>query len=225
MKKIIKKYKNLNYVLCLPDNFEEGKKYPVVLLLHGAGGRGDDPEVTAVNPYVIYTEKHENFEFVSVLPQCPADKTWFNVFEQLTDFAKFIFNSDFTDKKHFYGMGASMGGYGTWELAMQSPELFAAIVPICGGGMYWNAGRLNSVAVWAFHGEKDDCVYPEESKKMVEAVNRTGGCAKLTVYPDTNHDAWSYTYSNREVFNWLLSKENTSADVAENIYTSSEIYG
>lgn len=225
MKQLLKKFKKLNYVLCLPDDYEEGKKYPVVLLLHGAGGRGDDAAITADNPYCQEIAKHKSFEFVSVLPQCPADRTWFNVFEQLTEFAEWIYNSDFTDRRHFYGMGASMGGYGIWELAMQSPELFAAIVPVCGGGMYWNAGRLKSVPVWAFHGGRDGCVLPEESKKMVDAVNREGGCARLTIYPENDHNAWSDTYKNREVFDWLLSCTKEETTVAENKYTSSEIYG
>ena len=64
-----------------------------------------------------------------------------------------------------------MGGYGTWQLAISMPEAFAAIVPICGGGMYWDAGRLKKVPVWAFHGDSDPTVFPEESVKMVNAVN------------------------------------------------------
>lgn len=225
MKKLIKKYKNIDYVLCLPDDYCEEKKYPVIILLHGAGGRGSDINVIAEHPYCTETAKHENFEFITAMPQCPADRTWFNVFEQLTDFVKMINASDFTDRSRFYAMGASMGGYGTWELAMQSPELFAAIVPICGGGMYWNAGRLKNVKVWAFHGGKDDDVFPEESKKMVDAVNRTGGDARLTIYPENGHDAWSDTFSNIEVFNWLLSCRKSDVSVAENKYDNTEIYG
>ncbi len=225
MKQEIKTYKNFTYVLCLPDNFDPGKKYPVILQLHGAGGRGSDISVLLTHPFCEESAKFKDFEFVSVLPQCPADITWFAVFEQLMDFTKYIYNSDFTDKKHFYCMGASMGGYGTWELAMQLPELFAAIVPVCGGGMYWNAGRLKNVPVWAFHGGKDGCVFPEESKKMVDAVNANGGSAKLTIYPENDHNAWSDTYSNIEVFKWLLSCEKTDTSTAENKYTDCEIYG
>lgn len=225
MVKKISKYKNLNYVLCLPDDYDERKKYPVILLLHGAGGRGDDPNVTANNPYCIEIEKHDNFEFISVLPQCPAEKTWFDVFEQLTEFVLWVYSQEFTDRTRFYGMGASMGGYGTWQMAMNVPEIFAAIAPICGGGMYWNAGRLLTVPVWAFHGGLDNVVMPEESKKMVDAVNRFGGNAKLTVYPENDHNAWSDTYSNPEVFKWLLSNTKKETEVAENMYVGSELFG
>ena len=122
-------------------------------------------------------------------------------------------------------MGASMGGYGTWQLAMSLPDIFAAIVPICGGGMYWNAGKLKNVPVWAFHGALDKTVLPEESEKMVNAVNKRGGSARLTVYPENGHNAWSDTYSNPEVFEWLLSNTNQKLQSFENEYKGSAIYG
>ena len=100
-----------------------------------------------------------------------------------------------------------MGGYATWQMAMSRPELFAAIVPICGGGMYWNAGRLKDVAVRAFHGKQDYVVLVGESEKMVEAVKRAGGDAQLTVYPENGHDAWTDTYQNPAVFAWLLEQK------------------
>jgi predicted peptidase len=118
-----------------------------------------------------------------------------------------------------------MGGYATWQLAMSLPEYFAAIVPICGGGMYWNAGRLVNVPVWAFHGQKDPVVLPEESVKMVEAVKHNGGNARLTLYPENAHDAWSDTYRNPEVFEWLLTNENQNAMKLTEQYKGSDIYG
>ena len=110
-------------------------------------------------------------------------------------------------------MGVSMGGYAAWQVGMSMPELFAAIVPICGGGMYWNASRLKNTPVWAFHGGRDPIVKPEESEKMVNAINSKGGDARLTIYPDHEHNAWSDTFANQEVFDWLLSKTNTNASI------------
>ena len=92
---------------------------------------------------------------------------------------------------------------------MSRPDLFAAIIPICGGGMYWNAARLKNVPVRAFHGKRDSTVCIEESEKMVEAVRRAGGDAQLTVYPENGHDAWTDTYQNPDVFAWLLTKQKT----------------
>ena len=91
--------------------------------------------------------------------------------------------------------------------------------------MYWNAGKLKNVPVWAFHGALDQTVLPEESEKMVNAVNKRGGSAKLTIYPENGHNAWSDTYSNLEVFEWMLSHTNQKLQGFENEYKGSAIFG
>ena len=114
----------------------------------------------------------------------------------------------YVDRERIYLMGSSMGGYGAWQLAMSRPEIFAAVAPICGGGMYWNAGRLKNTPVWAFHGDSDCIVLPEESRKMVDAVNKCGGKAYLTIYENTAHNAWTPTFKDPEVWKWMLSNKN-----------------
>lgn len=203
----IEQFDNFKYIVKYPECYKKGEKFPVIIFLHGAGSRGNDINALVNNAYFDIIDKHKDFPFVTVAPQC-CQNTWFDMFEQLKKFACKISGEKFTDKNRIYLMGASMGGYGTWQLAMSLPELFAAIVPICGGGMYWNAGRLVNVPVWAFHGAKDTVVYKEESINMIDAVNACGGNAKLTIYPENGHDAWSDTYSNRKVFDWLLTYTN-----------------
>lgn len=224
MKKEINEFDGLRYIVSYPSNYTENQKYPIILFLHGAGSRGEDITIIENNPYFSITDKIEKFPFVTIAPQCHQN-TWFDVFETLKRFVVHITNLDFVDANRFYLLGASMGGYATWQLAMSMPECFAAIVPICGGGMYWNASRLANVPVWAFHGGKDDCVYPEESQKMVEAVNESGGNAKLTIYPENKHDAWSDTYSNLDVYSWLLSKEKKQANSFIDVYNDSCLFG
>jgi predicted peptidase len=197
-------FEGMQYIIRRPEGYREGEKYPVLLFLHGAGTRGSDIRVLENNPFFKLTAQHADLPFVTVAPLCHSE-TWFDLFETLKRLVAMIQAADFADPDRIYLMGASMGGYGTWQLAISMPEAFAAIVPICGGGMYWDAGRLKKVPVWAFHGDSDPTVFPEESVKMVNAVNKRGGSAKLTVYPDTKHDAWTATYQNREVFEWLLS--------------------
>jgi len=132
---------------------------------------------------------------------------------------------EYVDEDRIYLIGASMGGYATWQLAMSMPEYFAAIAPICGGGIYAFAERLVNTPIWAFHGAKDDVVFVEESERMVNAVNKAGGCAKLTIYPENSHNAWSDTYANKEVFEWMLShKRQSTEEIADSIHNS-EIYG
>ena len=214
----------LKYVVRYPKGFAEGSTYPVLLFLHGAGTRGTDTRLLVGNPFFTLTQQHTDFPFISVAPLC-SENTWFDLWDELKQLVRHIAALPFADADRLYVMGASMGGYATWQLAMSLPESFAAIVPICGGGMYWNAERLVNVPVWAFHGAKDTTVFLEESEKMVDAVNRCGGNAKLTVYPENDHNAWSDTYQNPAVFAWLLQQTNTHRRTHTDGYDNAEIYG
>ena len=187
-----------------PDGYEAGKKYPVIFLFHGAGSRGTDAYSLRKNDYFTITDGFEDFEFVTVAPLCHED-TWFDLWETLRAFVEEMTLEPFCDIKRVYAVGQSMGGYAVWQIAMSMPAYFAAIVPICGGGMYWNAARLKNVPVWAFHGSDDPVVKVEESVKMVNAVNASGGSAKLTVFDGVGHMSWCEVYSKKEVFEWLLS--------------------
>ena len=197
----------LRYMIRYPKGFTSDKQYPAIFCLHGAGGRGNNIEVLIGNPFFKETATLADFPFVLVAPLC-TENTWFDLFPNLKDLVRHTAALPFVDEKRLYMMGASMGGYATWQLAMSMPEYFAAIVPICGGSMYWNAARLLNVPVWAFHGGKDPVVFPEESEKMVTAVNKAGGNAKLTVFPDAAHDAWTPAYSDPALYEWFLSHVN-----------------
>ena len=220
----IGKFENIKYVIRYPEDYCEGREFPVLFYLPGAGSRGNDINIVKNSLFFKLIDKHENFPFITIALQC-SENTWFDMFEQLKKFICKMAAESFTDIRRIYLMGTSMGGYGAWQLAMSMPELFAAIVPICGGGMYWNANRLVNVPVWAFHGGKDTIVFKEESIKMVEAVNKCGGKAKLTIYPENGHNAWSDTFANPEVFNWLLSNKNKNDLELIDRYKDSDIYG
>lgn len=224
MKAEFLEYKTLKYVIRYPDNYSDKQKYPVILFLHGAGTRGNNIELLKDAPFFKITGEIKDFPFITVAPLC-QEETWFDMFERLKEFVLEIASWDFISNDRIYLMGTSMGGYGAWQLAMSMPEIFAAAIPICGGGMYWNAARLVNVPVWAFHGKLDTTVKVEESEKMVEAVNNCGGNARLTIYPENDHDAWTDTYSNPEVFNWLGKQKNSNVEKIVNIYKDSKIYG
>lgn len=215
-------YEKLDYVVRMPAEFSSEEKYPLVIYLHGAGGRGRDLDVIYEHPFFKDTEEWLKGA-ISIAPQCYED-SWFSIFEQLQDFVAHVISWACVDASRVYLVGASMGGYATWQLAMSKPELFAAILPICGGGMYWNAGRLMHMGVWAFHGDEDGTVLLEESKKMVNAVNATGGKAKLTVYEKTNHNAWSPTFQDRAVWEWLLA-QRSKYQTTKNVYDNVKEYG
>ena len=195
----------LRCIINYPNDFKKDGKYPVLLYLHGAGTVGDDIEKIKNNSFWNHVRKH-NLPCVVFAPQCDGGKVWFDLFEKLEAFAKAIAEFDFVDKERYYLTGGSMGGYAAWQLAMSLNNLFAAVFPVCGGGMYWNSGRLKNMPVWAFHGENDPVVFCEESVKMVEGINKRGGNARLTIYPNTEHNAWDPTYGNSEVWEWVLAQ-------------------
>ncbi len=217
-------FEGLPYILHYPQGYESGKRYPVLLQLHGAGTRGISIEQysnVATFPTLLGAA---NEPFVILSPHC-TKSSWFDLFETLIRFAGSIASMPFTDPERIYLMGTSMGAYAAWQLAMSQPQLFAAMVPICGGGMYWSASRLVNIPIWAFHGGKDTTVFPEESVKMVDKVNAKGGNARLTIYPDNAHDAWSDTYSNPEVFAWMFSHRNTNAKDLSDACQGRDLYG
>ena len=219
-----KVFKNLNYVVKFPEGYTEGEKYPVIIFLHGAGTRNPDINALKRNVFFGITDSMEKFPFVRVAPHC-VNGTWFDYIPTLKSFAASIASEPWADSERIYLLGNSMGGYGTWQLAMSAPELFAAIVPICGGGMSWNAATLANVPVWAFHGENDTTVYPAESERLVSRVIKYGGQARLTLYPDTGHNSWTPTFKNPEVYEWLLSHKNTNSKEILDKYKDNEIYG
>lgn len=214
----------LKCIIKYPKKSSQDEKNPLIIFLHGAGSRGDTTEKLVTNPFFVLTENQKDFPFVVIAPLC-SENTWFDMFEKLQNLIIEAEKLSYVDKNRIYLMGASMGGYATWQLAMSMPEHFAAILPICGGGMYWNAARLAKLPVWAFHGAKDTVVFPEESQKMVNAVNKSGGNAKLTVYSECDHDSWSNTYSNPEVFSWLLEHKRAETIELNDQYNNSEMFG
>lgn len=217
-------FENIGYIVSKPYDFKEIEQYPAVIFMHGAGTRGKDLEKLSKNPFF---REHNILlkEAVVYAPQCNAD-TWFDVFESVRRFAHFVYEQKSTDKSRLYLVGASMGAYAVWQMLRSDPELYAGAIPICGGGMYWNAERIKNIPVWAFHGKLDDVVLCEESIKMTDAINRAGGSAKLTVLDEYGHSSWTYVYSNSEPFEWLLGCKNThSHAIQSNEYDSSAKFG
>ena len=217
-------FEGMQYAVRFPENYNEGEQYPILFFLHGAGTRGEDINNILTHSFLRRPEKWPDFKFIIVAPLCHKN-TWFDHFETLERFALFIANQAYTDKNRIYLTGNSMGGYGTWQLAMSMPELFAAIAPLCGGGMYWNAGRLANVPVWAFHGARDKSVFMEESVKMVNAVNKRGGNARLTIYPENGHNCWTDTYGNPALYEWFLTHTNSNAQSLIDEYNNSKDFG
>ena len=198
----------LNYICHCPDSAE---KLPLVINIHGAGGRGDDLSLIENGVSLVNAVKFVGDKAVIVAPQCHA-KYWFDLFEVLTEFIDEMRHLDGVDIDRVYITGGSMGGYTTWQMCLSHPDWFAAAVPVCGGGMYWAAAGLKNLPIWATHGALDSTVLPEETIHMVKQVNLNGGNAKITIFADAKHDAWTPTYTDPEIWKWMFSQKRNSTE-------------
>jgi predicted peptidase len=206
LNKKITKVADCNYLLYLPADYGKGdKKWPLIMFLHGAGERGKNIEVVKKHGPPKMIAQGKSFDFIVVSPQCPNDLWWPEQTDVLIALLDEIEAKYRVDTDRVYLTGLSMGGFGTWTLAAKYPNRFAAIAPICGGGERYSANRLKKISVWAFHGAKDNTVPLIRSQEMVDAVKKAGGDAKLTVYPEAEHDSWTETYNNPELYEWFLS--------------------
>jgi len=198
------------YLLSLPAGYAEQpkKKWPLVLFLHGAGERGNNLELVKKHGPPKLVESGRQFPFILVSPQCPAGDFW--RMEVLDGLLEEIEAKHRVDRKRIYVTGLSMGGFGTWALSLVYPQRFAAIAPICGGGSPFLADRIKHLPVWVFHGEKDSVVPLARSAEMVAALRHCGGNVKFTAYPKANHDSWTVTYDNPELYRWLLRHKQKS---------------
>jgi predicted peptidase len=195
---------SLNYLLALPKDYEQKEKWPLLMFLHGSGERGNDLELLKKHGPPRLIEEGKEFPFIVVSPQCPSGIRWkTNALAALID--EMIKNYN-VDENRIYVTGLSMGGYGTWKLANEISEKLAAVVPICGWGDSWTICEIGDLPVWAFHGGKDNVVVPQKSQELVDALKRCNGNVKFTLYPEANHDSWTETYNNPEVYKWLLEQ-------------------
>lgn len=198
------------YLLYLPKAYaaDPARRWPLLLFLHGSGERGDDLARVKVHGPPKLLDGRDDFPFVVVSPQCPDGERW-----QADALAALL--DDVTgrlriDPDRVCVTGMSMGGRGSWDLAMSYPDRFAALVPVCGGALPDRACRLKGVPVKAFHGGKDTVVPLSESETVVKAVRECGGTAELVVYPDTGHDSWTATYADASLWEWLLAQRRRS---------------
>lgn len=216
---------NLLYRLYVPSNYSAEKKYPIFVNLHGAGIRGNDNKrPLAFVKQLFEKESYGLDEFIVLVPQCPENEKWVDItwadgsydmnkvpesneFKALVALIESLKENYSVDEDRIYAAGFSMGGYGTWNLLMNHPDLFAAGVPMCGAASPAHAERVLNTPVWAIHGVKDPTVPVSGSREMVEAIRNLGGTkVKYTELPNHVHDVWNYTYSNEEIFTWLFSQ-------------------
>lgn len=220
----------LNYRILKPVDYDSTKSYPLVLFLHGAGERGSDnySQLKWGVSHFAEPKMRKKYPAFVLAPQVPEGEYW-STLESVRDTTSFsvpmleepaepmrltielleqLQNQFPIDGNRLYVTGISMGGFGTFDLIERYPNMFAAAVPICGGGDATRAFFLKDMPIWVFHGAKDEVVRPEYSRNIVNAIRVAGGSPGYTEYPDEDHvGAWVQAYSNSHLFKWMFSKK------------------
>lgn len=195
----------MDYLLYLPKNYDKQESWPLLLFLHGSGERGDDLGLVKKHGPPKLIAEGKDFPFIVVSPQCRQDRRWEPI--ELVALLDEIIKKYKVDEDRIYVTGLSMGGFGTWRLATYAPERIAAIAPICGGGEKYWVKQFAHLPVWVFHGAKDKVVPLERSQLMIDELKKNGGNPKLTIYPEAEHDSWTESYDNPELYEWLLAQK------------------
>ena len=216
----------LPYRILAPLKTEDGKKYPLVIVLHGAGERGNDNNRQLKHGADDFLKRQPQYPAYVVFPQCPEKKRWVeadwskedgaNSFpaEPSESMAKVLelieqLKRDLpVDSQRLYVTGLSMGGYGTWFLGAKLADQVAAIAPICGGGDPTWAKQYHETPVWVFHGGADEVVPFKRSREMVCALVVNGQqTVRYDEYPGVGHNSWAQTFARDDFFRWLFEQK------------------
>lgn len=205
----------LNYVVYLPKDYDaaSSKRWPLIYFLHGVNQRGDDIELVKRHGIPQNIDNGEQLPFIIVCPQCPTNSFWPFENEALIGLLDEVVQQFAVDEERIYLTGFSMGGFGTWDLAMMHPARFAAIAPICGGSVPGrDVSALVDMPIWTFHGDKDPVVPILFTQQIVTALEGLGSSVNFTIYAGVEHNSWTETYLNPELYTWFLShKRGTGA--------------
>lgn len=218
--------KALPYQIMYPKDYNPSKKYPLLVVLHGAGERGEDNEAQMKYGKSVFLDSLNriNFPSIVIFPQCPKDSYWSSVqINRSTTPTTFVFDysapinwplqavidlvkSIKHDKRRTYIMGLSMGGMGTMEAVSRNPKMFAAASPICGGAdLSYVAKYAKRVPLWVHHGDVDIVVPVRHSRELVKTVQDQGVEIKYSEYPKVNHNSWDNAFKQPELLSWIFS--------------------
>jgi predicted peptidase len=222
----------LPYRYLQPLNFKAGKKYPVIIVLHGTGERGTDNKLQLVHGAKEFMDplSRKNFPAYIIFPQCKPNTSWARVTKQrfsfdslggfeylsqrpltrpsalLLELLDSIYRQPSVNKDKIYLGGLSMGGMGTFELLWRKPGFFAAAFAICGGGDPQKVGLYKEVPIWIFHGKEDPVVPVANSRRMFRAIRNAGGTAKYYEYRNVGHHSWDNALAEPGLLPWLFSQ-------------------
>ncbi|MBO94951.1 MAG: phospholipase [Opitutales bacterium] len=208
----------LLYRLLKPPSLEKGKKYPVLVCLHGSGGRGKDNRKnlsgTRASQVIANPKMVKKFPCFAFVPQCPPEGSWSPRRGENQDYipvALAVLDAlmkefeEAIDPGRIYVTGQSMGGAGTYNMLSSRPGFFAAGAPVCGGWKLEDAPKLARSPIWIFHGANDRIVPTKYSRELHVALKQARAVVKYTEYPGVGHNSWTKAYADPEFWDWMFS--------------------
>ncbi|MFZ0885577.1 MAG: alpha/beta hydrolase-fold protein [Candidatus Acidiferrales bacterium] len=209
----------MQYRLFVPADYDPRQKYPIILWLHGAAGRGSDnvSQLAGGNfagSHIWTTPGNQAKYHAFVLaPQVDATKGWarphtntppvsIRLALEILDTVAKRYN---IDRAREYVVGQSMGGEGVWAALSIAPTRFAAAIALCGYGDAYMIPRVAKVPVWIFQGEEDPLVRVSRARTWVAELRNVSGTPKYTEYPGVGHNAWDVAFKEPGLAAWLFS--------------------
>lgn len=220
------KNETINYQILFPKDFNNSKKYPLIVFLHGSGERGNDNKKQLFHGATELRNAANLYGAIVVIPQCPESDYWSNVsrnesngktefvfekqkpthiMEQLLHLIASLCKERYVDKNRLSIAGLSMGGMGTYEVLWRKPGLFKRAAVICGAGDTSKATLIAQThEIKIYHGDNDDVVNDRHSREMVEALNAVHANVVMTIYPGVNHNSWDITFAKSSFTKFLF---------------------
>ena len=203
---------HLDYAVYIPRTYDPRTPSPAILFLHGSGESGTDGQkmiAQGIGTNILWNAAR--WPCIVIMPQKPAEKRQWEDYDALVMAALETTRREYSvDPRHIALTGNSQGGHGTWTLGAAHPEVWSALVPICGypepADPAVLADRIRSIPVWCFHGETDNVVPPAKSQVMIDALHKAGASPKFTLYPGVNHGSWDKAYAEPELPGWMMAQ-------------------
>lgn len=212
----------LTFQIAKPKAFNPGKTYPMVVCLPYGGGIGGAP----VAQWLLSDVNRQHYKAFIFVPHARPGHGWGgvpaykNIDEPVFEAIESLVNEfPQIDASRIYVSGISLGGYGTWHFMSSRPDLFAAGIPVCGGGNTELAPRISDAGVWAFHGAEDKNVPVQLSRDMISEIESAGGEPRYTEFPNRAHDIWNDVMQTPGVLDWLFEQKLSPEPVSRNFST------
>lgn len=219
----------LNYRLLRPEAEKRGEKYPLVIFMHGAGERGDDNERQLVHGSQMFLNpvNREKYPAYVIFPQCPEDEFWAyskdnhpylklikeddppSAYKAVKELIDNYLDASHIDHTRVYILGISMGGMATFDMVERFPEIFAAAIPICGAIDTARLSDIDDVKFRIYHGDDDDDVPVECSRKAYKALKKAGANVEYIEFPGCGHNCWNPAFNQPDFMEWLFKQKKS----------------